>query len=263
MATVTAMDMVAAAASLYAICSVQKENKEIVKLKFFIMKKFLIAGALCAMMIFPAAAQEVSARKGAPAKANWFVSAGFGGQVYLGDHDRQVEVGKRITPALDIAVGKWFTPSIGLRLMYSGLSAKGATQNGVHSTGEVMPGEKGGWGYWLSYQKFNEFSISAEVLFNLNNVFAGYREDRVWSCCPYVGIGYARVTDEPVANGYLIRGGLFNSFRVAKAWAVNLDLRAGYLGDDFDGEVGGRSGDGLLTATVGVTYKFGPRGWNR
>ena len=147
--------------------------------------------------------------------------------------------------------------------MYSGLSAKGATQNGVHSTGEVMPGEKGGWGYWLSYQKFNEFSISAEVLFNLNNVFAGYREDRVWSCCPYVGIGYARVTDEPVANGYLIRGGLFNSFRVAKAWAVNLDLRAGYLGDDFDGEVGGRSGDGLLTATVGVTYKFGPRGWNR
>ena len=146
------------------------------------MKKFLIAGALCAMMIFPAAAQEVSARKGAPAKANWFVSAGFGGQVYLGDHDRQVEFGKRITPALDIAVGKWFTPSIGLRLMYSGLSAKGATQNGVHSTGEVMPGEKGGWGYWLSYQKFNEFSISAEVLFNLNNVFAGYREDRVWSC---------------------------------------------------------------------------------
>ena len=86
--TATATAMVAAAASLYAICSVQKENKEIV------MKKFLIAGALCAMMIFPAAAQEVSARKGAPAKANWFVSAGFGGQVYLGDHDGQVEFGK-------------------------------------------------------------------------------------------------------------------------------------------------------------------------
>lgn len=227
------------------------------------MKKFLIAGALCAMMIFPAAAQEVSARKGAPAKANWFVSAGFGGQVYLGDHDKQVEFGKRLSPALDIAVGKWFTPSIGVRLMYSGLSAKGATQGDIHSTGEVVPGEKGGTGYWLKYQKFNEFSLSAEVMFNLNNAFAGYREERVWSCCPYVGVGYARVTDKPVANSYLIRGGLFNSFRVAKAWAVNLDLRACYLDDGFDGEVGGRSGDGLLTATVGVTYRFGPRGWNR
>ena len=113
------------------------------------MKKLLIAGALCAMIMFPSAAQEASARKGAPAKANWFVSAGFGGQVYFGDHDSQAEFGKRISPALDIAVGKWFTPSIGVRLMYSGLSFKGATQDwdmenntgGIHSTGERLPGE--------------------------------------------------------------------------------------------------------------------------
>ena len=235
------------------------------------MKKLLIAGALCAMIMFPSAAQEASARKGAPAKANWFVSAGFGGQVYFGDHDKQVEFGKRISPALDIAVGKWFTPSIGVRLMYSGLSFKGATQDwdwqnnsdGIHSTGERVPGEKGEHGYWLEYQKFNEFSLSAEVMFNLNNAFAGYRENRVWGCCPFVGVGYARGTDEPVANGYIIRGGLLNSFRVGKAWSVNLDLRAGYLNDEFDGEVGGRSGEGYASDTIGVTYNFKPRGWNR
>lgn len=235
------------------------------------MKKLLIVSALCALVMFPSAAQEENSQKNESAKSNWFVSAGFGGQVYFGDHDRQVDFGKRISPALDIAVGKWFTPSIGLRLIYSGLSFKGATQDwdltnntgGVHSTGERLPGEKGGHGYWLDYQKFNEFSLSAEVMFNLNNIIAGYREDRLWNCVPYAGIGWARVTDAPVANDYLLRGGLMNSFRVAKAIDVNLDVKAGYLSDSFDGEVGGRSGEGYVSATIGITYKFGPRGWKR
>ena len=61
-------------------------------------------------------------------KSNWFISAGVGGQVFFGDHDRQASFGDRLSPALDIAVGKWFSPSIGVRLMYSGLSGKGATQ---------------------------------------------------------------------------------------------------------------------------------------
>lgn len=88
--------------------------------------------------------------------SNWFVSVGAGGQVYFGDHDRQASFGDRISPALDVAVGKWFSPSIGVRLMYSGLSVKGATQKGslAHSTGEDVPG-KGGNGYWLEKQKFN------------------------------------------------------------------------------------------------------------
>lgn len=59
--------------------------------------------------------------------SNWFISAGGGAQIYFGDHDKQVSFGKRLAPALDIAVGKWFTPGIGMRLMYSGLQQKGAT----------------------------------------------------------------------------------------------------------------------------------------
>ena len=48
---------------------------------------------------------------------NWFLSVGAGPQVMFGDHDKQIGFGKRISPALDIAVGKWFTPGIGVRLM--------------------------------------------------------------------------------------------------------------------------------------------------
>ena len=58
---------------------------------------------------------------------NWFVSVGGGAQMYFGDYDKQMSFGDRLTPALDIAVGKWFTPDIGLRLMYSGLEYKGLT----------------------------------------------------------------------------------------------------------------------------------------
>ena len=63
---------------------------------------------------------------------NWFVSAGFGGEIIFGNHDKQVKFLDRVAPALDIAVGKWFTPGIGVRLMYSGLSVKGATQKEGH-----------------------------------------------------------------------------------------------------------------------------------
>lgn len=47
--------------------------------------------------------------------------------MYLGDNDDKADFGKRLTPALDIAVGKWFTPGIGLRVVYNGLQAKGIT----------------------------------------------------------------------------------------------------------------------------------------
>ena len=36
--------------------------------------------------------------------ANWFISGGVGGQMYFGDNDGKADFGKRIAPALDIAV---------------------------------------------------------------------------------------------------------------------------------------------------------------
>ena len=42
----------------------------------------------------------------------------FCDQSYLG------KVKKRIAPDLQISIGKWFTPGLGLRLQYSGLQSK-------------------------------------------------------------------------------------------------------------------------------------------
>ena len=192
--------------------------------------------------------------------SNWFITAGGGVQLYFGDHDKQVDFGKRLSPAVDISVGKWFTPGIGVRFAYSGLWYKGATQNGIHSTGEEVPG-KGGYGYWLDKQKFNYFSFRGDVMFNLTNLFCGYKEDRVYNCSPYVGIGVIHTSDAPKETSVTGHFGILNTFRLNSALDFNVDLRSTFLSDDFDGEPGGR-GEGMLSATIGFTYKFKARGWN-
>ncbi len=195
---------------------------------------------------------------------NWFISAGAGAQIYFGDHDRQASFGKRLSPALDIAVGKWFTPGIGVRLMYSGLKIKGATQKGAlaHSTGEDVPG-KGGNGYWLEKQKFGYFNFHADALFNLTNLIGGYKENRFYNISAYGGLGVMHTSDDPSATDISGHFGLLNTFRLCSALDLNLDLRGTLVDDNFDGEAGGRGGEGMFTATIGLTYKFKQRGWNR
>lgn len=109
------------------------------------MNKKIFLTALCAVAISPIFAQNSNVEEKVEYSAdkykvetnrfwnNWFISLGAGGQVYFGDHDKQIDLKKRIAPALDVAVGKWFTPGIGVRIMYSGLKSKGATQDVIIS----------------------------------------------------------------------------------------------------------------------------------
>ena len=168
-------------------------------------------------------------------------SAGGGVNLYFGDHDKQVKFGKRLAPAVDVAIGKWFTPGIGVRFAYSGLSVKGATQNGIHSTGEEVPG-KGGYGYWLTKQKFNFFNFHLDAMFNVSNLLFGYNPNRVYSLSPYVGLGVMKTNDTPKATEIAGHFGLMNSFRLCDALDLNLDIRGTLVSDAFDGEAYGRGG---------------------
>lgn len=190
--------------------------------------------------------------------SNWFFTVGGGAQMYFGDHDRQMSFGKRLSPSVDVGVGKWFTPGIGVRVMYTGLSAKGATQNGVHSTGKVYDASK-----WLSYSKFNYGNAHADVLFNLSNILCGYNPDRVYSATPYFGLGWMFTWDSPRQQEVSANLGLLNTFRLSSALDLNVDVRGSMVNDRFDGEVGGTKREGVLSATVGLTYKFKQRGWKR
>lgn len=217
------------------------------------MMKKIFMTALCALAIGSAAAQE------ATDKTFWsdcFVSVGGGVQMYVGDHDSQASFGDRLSPALNIAVGKWFTPVIGVRLMYSGLQAKGATNfKASHYTGKDIPGKRGS-GYDLGYQKFNFFNLHADAMLNVRNWLQGRDESRIWNISPYVGIGWGHVSDSPSASTLTGNFGVLNAWRVCPGLDVNLDVHATLVGDGFDGEKGGVKGEGIIAATVGLTYTF-------
>lgn len=188
--------------------------------------------------------------------SNWFISGSGGIQTYFGDNDNKASIGKRISPAVDFSVGKWFTPGMGLRLTYSGLSAKGASyENAAYSTGK-----KNGKG--LYEQKWDMMYLHGDVMFNLTNMFCGYKE-RVYSAIPYVGFGWVHSYDRPRNNEFAGNVGFINRFRLSNAWDLNLEARAMMTKDNFDGQTGGKKIDGMVSVLAGFTYKLPTRGWKR
>lgn len=106
-------------------------------------------------------------------------------------------------------------------------------------------------------------NLHFDVLFNALNIFGGYNENRKWDLSPYVGLGWARVYDSPSAKEVSANVGILTSWHFCDAMALNLDVRSMFVNDRFDGEGGGRFGEGCLSATLGLSYKFKQRGWNR
>ena len=192
--------------------------------------------------------------------SNTFISVGVGGQMLFGDHEKQMKFGDRISPALDIAFGKWITPEVGVRLTYPGWSINGATQNEAYGNGNPIAGKP--WhGYWLYEQDIKYMNLHGEVMFNLSNLLCGYNEKRIWNVSPYIGMGWMRIFSDEKSNEIGANFGINNSFRLSDALDLNLDVRGTLVNDDFDGERGGRNEEGLLSATVGLSYKFKPRGF--
>ena len=246
------------------------------------MKKHLTVMAMAALAAIPALAQQPSVKtdttvtveyhtgknrvETAGFKSNWFIGVDGGIQVYGGEHDRQCKKKDLIAPSINVYVGKWFTPVVGARLGYSGFRQNGATQkfNPTHSTGVDVPG-KGGWGYWLEKQSFDFFNIHGDVMFNLANAFCGYKEGgHFWNPTPFIGLGWAHVYSEtPKTNEISANLGLINAFRLCDAIDLTASCHYMRVNENFDGESGGRPHEFNISATIGLTYKFKPRGWER
>lgn len=173
--------------------------------------------------------------------------------MYFGDNDSKLDFGKRLAPALDIAVGKWFTPGIGLRIAYNGLQAKGAAlfEDDAYVKGGVMSN-----GYYK--QKWNIANFHGDVMLNLTNMFCGYKEDRLYSFIPYVGAGWVHSWTKPTDDNIGFNLGLINRFRLSSALDFNVEMRSLFMKNTLAGE----NKEAMLGLTVGVTYKFKKRGWN-
>ena len=194
--------------------------------------------------------------------SNWFVQGNvtwnafyFGGADKFGNNPFYklplgTEVGKDVDHhptalGFSVAIGKWFTPGLGLRTKFNGI--------------------------WLG-KAFNSKSqtylaANEQVLFNLHNLLGGYDEDRIWNFIPYAGAGVARNFDAK-ANSFVLSAGILNTFKVSKKLFLNLDL--GYY--SYDKAIVGAASEGgirpaarfnQLSLEVGVTYNLGKGTWNK
>ncbi len=188
---------------------------------------------------------------------NWFISAGGGIQVYFGQCDARESFGKRISPALDISVGKWVTPSVGVRLQYAGLQGKGLTYGKLpYSTDPTQNG------YYK--QKFNTMNLHADVLWNVSNAWGGYREDRFWSFVPYAGFGWARSSDSDTHKNELAATfGLLHNLRICDALDINIEMKTMIVNQRFVYTMGHKGVNAIGSITAGITYKFKNRGFKR
>lgn len=222
---------------------------------------------------------------------NCFISLGAGTQYYLGDNEKHMHFKDRLTPAIDLSVGKWFSPGLGLQLSYTGYKIKGlwadhyAGQNWITNTLYPNPKKNFKGNGNLYEQKARFFNIHVDGLVNLTNIFHGYKEGRLYSCVPYIGVGYLRSYNHtgPASQTISFNAGIINNFRLTKSLDLNVTIRGMIFDDRFDGEVSGnyymgpaefkpenwKGGgqnidfDGMFGCTIGLTYTFKERGWKK
>lgn len=227
------------------------------------MKKLLFALALsCTSVMGFAQTNRFIANKSSVATNsfwnNWFLQAGVDWNVWYSDQEHGHDLSRnpfksfRGVPGMSVAVGKWFTPGLGLRLKGMGFWGR-RVDNDSGEQGEGKAGTK----YWL---------FNGDALFNVSNMVAGYNPKRVWSLVPFFGAGIGRCMTTDFYGMYL-RMGLMNEFRVSKNVAINFELGWNRIEGDIDGSGSGTghgwiSHDNNLYAELGLTFSLGKTSWN-
>lgn len=188
---------------------------------------------------------------------NIFIGVAGGVNIYQGENDSYGSFGKRLAPALDVNIGKWFTPSVGARIGYSGINAKGWTSGQTLYAKDLFENN-------VYNEKFGVSYLHADLMWNFSNAVSGYRSDRTWDFIPFVGTGWARsYGNDAYNNEFAMSVGLLNNIRLCDQLALTLEARHMFVNQNFDGVVRGGKGEGMTSVTVGLTYKFNRRNFSR
>jgi len=232
------------------------------------MKKFLMVLALASVSVAGMAQDETPALKYSVATnsfwSNWFISADLSYAAFYSNEEKMTAVNNlslsnsplkdfRRNLGVSVAIGKWFTPGLGLRTKLNGMWGREVVSDDA-STNAIK--------YW---------NLQEQALFNLSNLFCGYSDTRVWNLIPYFGFGIARnMSYNEYAHTYSV--GLLNTWKLSKHVAVNFDLGFNIADDDLSGNkntqgayaIGGIGyTDHWFNAEVGLTFNLGKASWDK
>ena len=152
---------------------------------------------------------------------NWYLSLGAGTQTFLSEHSGS---DARFTLAMNLAVGKWITPYVGMRMS--------AMAGSLHFNWNEN--NEGSMKYGAFYLDF---------LWNMTNSVFGYSERRVLSIIPFVGLGGAYGWHHTGNNDKTwalpITGGIKFNFNLAHYVDFFIEGRVQAVGDQFNHVIAG------------------------
>lgn len=190
---------------------------------------------------------------------NIFIGVAGGVNIYHGENDSYGKFGKRLAPALDVNVGKWFTPSVGARIGYSGINAKGWTSGQTVYAKDVFDKKAN-----IYNEKFGVSYLHTDFLWNFSNAVSGYKETRTWNFVPFFGAGWARSYGNGAHNDeFAMSIGLLNNIRLCNLLDLTLEARHMFVNQRFDGVSRGSKGEGMTSVTMGLTFKLNRRNFKR
>ena len=183
---------------------------------------------------------------------NWFIEIKGGASAFLGSPIGCGDVFDRLSPALQVGLGKWFTPAVGGRVAYQGMSFK----NG-------------------EFKSMNYHFVHADFLYNLTSgINCNDLGLSRWDVIPYVGVGmiynpdwYSTCAYPGGASGshpFAFSYGLECRYRLTNRMQVVGELSGMTTAKNFDGiGTSSKFGDNMLTLSAGLSFTLGKVGYRR
>lgn len=228
------------------------------RFKKILLSCLLVAGA------FSASAQEQQPRIEYIHNPYWYVQLQAGGQYTLGE----IDFCDLLSPNIQVALGRQFTPVFGLRLAV----------NGWQSRAGVDFGRQADW-------KWNYIAPGLDATFNLTNLFGTYNPTRLFNLSVFAGlganIGWNNKKDQILADYKSLfptmdeqktqnviyawdgtktrlvgRAGIAADFRVNDAVTLGIEANANTLNDKYNSKRGS-DWDWYFNVLAGVKINLG------
>lgn len=215
------------------------------------MKKFFIAAAvsLAAVTVVFAGEKDTVSRKdprfvGFVSNGfwdNWDFSLNGGMTTALAGKVNRGAFGQRLGYEVNLGFSKWLHPAIGVRLQ-----AEGGVYGNFNK--DMVKVE---WPYAF---------VHIDAMFNLCDWIGGYREDRVYSFIPTIGMGYMAACfanslnekyNTEFRHGYAFSYGIMNKFRLSEHVDLNIEINGLLAPTHMNATYA--VGDGRFTCGIGVT----------
>ena len=179
---------------------------------------------------------------------NWYIGIGGGVNLLWNEGYDNVKIG----PSIDANFGKWFTPTIGMRIGYQGISSQ-IWSDTPSVLGPTLNTEND-----MYLQKLGYMYIHGDFMWNMSNAFGGYKEKRFWNFVPYMHAGFFRaygIDNVDFADNELAMGaGLLHNLRLARRLDLIIDMRATVV----NGRIHGADGVAVLPiVTAGLAVDLG------